>query len=140
MAARFAARVMNGGEVGADFRDAASGNEHGEVHPVSADVRNGSEVAAKFGFESPVPVGRKEQPVLMKFSMNEQRFADGAGFHQRACLLAERGIAQVMRNAADEARFLLDAFKRLRFARIHRKRFLAKNMLSGAQQGAGLFE
>src|SRR5205807_8343158 len=38
------------------------------------------------------------------------------------------------------ARFLLDAFERLRFARIHCKRFLAKNMLSGAQQRAGLFE
>ena len=139
-ATRFAAGVMDGGEIGANFRDAAAGDEHGEVHPVRTDVGDGAKLAAELGFEAPVPVGGIKQPILMKFSVNESRLADSAGCDERARFLAKRIVAEIVRDAADESGFLFDASEHLRFAGIHGERFFAEDVFACAKKGAGLFE
>src|SRR5262249_39052463 len=139
-AARFAANGNDRGEIRANLRDALAGDEHGEVHPVCADVGNGAKVAAEVGFEAPVPVRGKEEPILMKLPVDERGAADGSGGDESPRLLAERIVAKVVRDAADFSGFFLDGAQHGGFARIHGERLFAEYVFAGAKKRAGLFE
>src|SRR3981189_187811 len=115
-AARFAADGDDGGKIRANFRDAFAGDEHGEVHPVRADVRDGPEIAAEIGFETPIPVRGEKEPVLVKFSVDEPGTPDRAGRDEGACFLTKRIVAKIVRYAADLSGFLFDGAEHCGFA------------------------
>ncbi len=92
-------------EVGAEFGDLLAGDPGEQVEPVGADVGDHAHVAAEFGLQAPVPVGGIEQPVLQEAAVNQARLADCTLLHQRAGLMAERVVAQVVGDGADSVRF-----------------------------------
>src|SRR5262245_59810186 len=105
MAAWLVAHGNDGGEVGAEFGDFFAGDPLDQVKPMSADVGNGAEYAAEFGFETPVPIGGICEPVLQKAAVDEADFADGAGIDQCLGLNAERIVAKVVRDAINTIGF-----------------------------------
>jgi hypothetical protein len=48
----------------------------GQVHPVRADVRDGSQGSAQLGLEAPVPVGVEQEPVLQVMAGNEPHITE----------------------------------------------------------------
>ena len=56
------------------------------VNPVSADVTDGAELAALAREQTPVVIGRVQQPVLKKMSLHVDDLPEVAALHQRAHL------------------------------------------------------
>ena len=100
------ARGKDGGEVGAKFGDFAVGQPSDQIEPMRADVGNRAEFTAEFCFEAPIPVRRKQQPVLQETAVNKFDLADDAFADEHARFLAQRVIAKVVGNGADAAGFL----------------------------------
>src|SRR5260370_10506495 len=68
----------HGHKIGAKLGYLAAGNPRNQVQPVSADIGNGTELAAKFRIEPPVPIAWIEQPVLQETAMHEFGLTDSA--------------------------------------------------------------
>jgi len=71
----------HGHKIGAKLGYLAAGNPRNQVQPVSADIGNGTELAAKFRIEPPVPIAWIEQPVLQETAMHEFGLTDSAFFN-----------------------------------------------------------
>ena len=105
-----------------------------------ADIGDRAELAAKLGIETPVPIDGKEQPILEKAAVDETGLSDHAAGDGGFGFLTQRIVAEVIGHTSDASGFLRQPNKHFRFARIHGERFFAEDMLSCAEQTAGLFE
>jgi hypothetical protein len=140
VAAGFMSNRNDGGEVGAKFGNLLAGDPLDEVEPMGADVGDGAEFAAEFGFEAPVPVGGIGEPVLQKTAVDQAGFADGARIDQRFGLNAEWIVAKVVGDAIDAVRFFGKGNELSGFALVHGQRLFTHDVLACAQERGGLAE
>src|SRR6185312_9074342 len=76
-------------------------NPRNEVEPMRADIRDNAKRTAELRLQAPIPVRRKEQPILQKAAMNQPRLANLSTLHQRMGFLAEWVVAQVVGHSAN---------------------------------------
>ena len=99
-----------------------------------ADVPDGTQGAAFAGFDTPVVVRGKQQPILQIAAGDVKNVPDLAGPDHRARLEAERIEANVVVNRGDEIRMRLSCLRQLGcFRRGHCQRFLADDVLAGVE-------
>src|SRR6185437_16999436 len=87
---------QNRSQVGAKLGHFAVRNPRNEVEPMRADIRDNAKRTAELRLQAPIPVRRKEQPILQKAAMNQPRLANLSTLHQRMGFLAEWVVAQVV--------------------------------------------
>jgi len=131
---------QNGVKISTEIGDLGIGKEHGKVEPMRANVGDGAKFATELRFESPVPVGGEEQPVLKKTAVNEFDLTDGTFADERASFLAERIVTEVVGNTADAPSFLQQRNESSGLARIESEGLFAENVFAGAKEFAGFLE
>ena len=131
--ARFVERL----QVGAERRDAQSGDVLGHVAPVRADIGHAPRRAVGFGIDAPVPVRVVKQPVLRIGALHHQDLAQFARFAHAAHMLHHRVKAQIVEGAVAQLLFARQVNQFFRLVDGGGQRLFADHVLAGQQRILG---
>src|SRR5438445_11902287 len=127
-----------GGQIAADFCDLLARNPGKQIQPVGPDIRDCAQFAPQFRLQAPVPVRRIKQPILQETAVDQSRLANDSSLYDRASLLTQWVITQVVGDGTDQVPLARQINQRLALPGIQGERLLAHDVLARFHHGVRL--